>query len=638
MADEKKKAADASGGDVALLACVGLVAALIVIVPVALGWLIWWLLRRSLGKTESLILLGLAGAATALASTYVFGTYATWLGSIVTAATGGSWAVVVRGTPVLALMLFSAVIAAILGVVTNTGMATRFGRILPQNGTVVSRKGPLGRRRPITGADLDDLLDASDREAIIERSNVVAPPGGAPMISADDHSIMNPTAPGKRRFPIGLSAQGTPVYLTEKEIGTHGLILGATGSGKSETIKALVGNLLDLGWSGLLLDLKEDTAPGGLRDWCVTYTNTHGTPYQELRLSDEQSPYWFNTLHGMGADEMRDAILGSQTFEAAYYEALNKELLGQLVNLMWWAHQADPNQFPYPSMYDMAKICGSGNLPTATKKMRAFVLDSIPGVTEDDFRVLANPDKAKAEAAAGFGSRLGNIYESQAGRTVLRQNAEGTRRLVDVTNGGLTYIGLDSQGKADLTAVISSAVLQRLSAYAAARTTGKVEKGAPRFVIIDEANWINRTIVQNLLSRARGAGIALFLCTQGPKDWIDEKGDDWGTLTQNINVAIIMRQGEPDSATICAEYFGKKKRQRTSESISQTTDMFGNARRANDVDRFTVSEELDYVVPPESFRHLKVGQAYIRVGVPDLRAEFLRIQMRDPAASPYRPR
>lgn len=638
MSESKKEESD-TGGTIAIVAvCLVLTAAAL---PLLLaGYLLYLPLRRHLGRRESWALVLFGAVALGVAGPYAAQTYGGWLGDLVGAATGSRpWGEALSTFPLLAVAAGGAVIAGLLSLLSGTKLGSKFGRILPQHTTVATRRGGLLRRHR-SEVDDDALLDASTRHAIIAKNQVVAPPGGGLVVDAGEHSIVSATPPGKRRFPIGLDIHGTPVYLTENEVRTHGLLLGSTGSGKSETIKVLAGGLLDLGWSGMILDLKEDTAPGGLRDWCSDYAQAHGTPYQELRLSDPASPNWFNALHGMGPDEARDTILSLQQFEAAYYEALNKELLGQLINLMYWAHEADPTRFEYPTMYNVAKICGSASLPKATQAMRAVVMEAIPGVTKNDFLVLSDPSTAMQQAATGFGSRLGNIFDSQAGRVVLRNNADGTRRLVDVTTPGLTYIGLDSQGKADLTRLTSSSILQRLSVYAAQRTVGIAKKDAPRFVIVDEANWVNREIVKNLLSRARSAGIALFLSTQGPKDWIDKTGDDWDTLGQNMNIALIMRQGAPQSAELCAEYFGKKIKQKTSERIEQTTGLLGD-RRVRDasgrvVESFTVSEDLDYRVPPDTLRELTIGEAYLRIGSPEQRIEFIRVQMRDPKAMPRR--
>jgi energy-coupling factor transporter ATP-binding protein EcfA2 len=603
----------------------------VVLVPLVFGYLLFLLTRRWLGRRESAALLLVGASGLIWRARYCFTSYGRWLGDLVHRRD------MLAGLPWLSLTFMAVTLTGVLGIVAGTRVVSRFGKTLSPHTKV--RNGRSSGVARLPGED-GIVLDAEQRREAIARTRVVSPPGGALTVHADAHSVLAPQTPGKREFPIGVTLNGSPVRLSEQEIGTHGLILGSTGSGKSETIKALAGCLLDLGWSGLVLDLKEDTAPGGLRDWCSTYAQHHSTPFQELRLSDAHSRFWFNPLHGMGPDEIRDTILTLQEFEAAYWESLNKELLGQVVNLMTWAHQADPVQFPFPTMYDIAKICGSPSLPSATKKMRAVVLQMIPGVTEDDFRVLANPAKDLATSAAGLGSRLGNVYDSQAGRAVLRQDPQNSRHLVDVTLPGLTYIGLDSQGKADLTRVISSSVLQRMSVYSSQRTVGLVERGPQRFCIIDEANWVNREIVQNLLSRARGAGITMFLCTQGPKDWIDKKGDDWGKLANNLNVAIIMRQGDPESAEICAELFGKEEKTTMSESVSQTRVGPWTRRTRNAdgkvVEQFNVGTELDYRVPPDAIRELTVGEAIIKVGVPTRRLEYARILMRDPTTSPRR--
>lgn len=619
-----------------VLGTIVLILFLIFSLPFLLAVAVFYFARPFLGFKESLLLFVVGVFGFVVLGNYTLSEYGAWLLAMATIPFNDwQWSAMITKFPLVSTPLLTMTITGVLGLLSRTKLGGSFMNINPVN---AGRGRPAFKRR---GGKFDDeeLLDVSKRQEIIARANVVAPPGGGLLINADDHSVLNDKV-GERRFPIGLDAQGQPIYLSEREVGTHGVILGSTGSGKTETIKAFAGGLLDLGWSGTIIDLKEDTAPGGLRDWCQQYSQHHSIPYQELMLSDEQSPSWFNALHGMGPDEMRDSILASQQFEAAYYEALNKELLGQLVNLMFYAHEVKPDEFPYPTLYDVARICSAGDLPRRTKGMRSVVLSSLPAFSESDFAVLSSPTKAQAEAASGFGARLGNVFETSAGRAVLRDNAEGTKHSLDVTNEGLTYVGLDSLGKQDLTRVLSSAMLTRMSVYASHRTTGKAAKGRPRFIIVDEANWVNREIVKNLLSRARSAGIALFLATQGPRDWIDIQGDDWDTLGQNLNVAIIMKQNAPDSAEICAQYLGMTKRQRSSQRIAERETLLG-AHRVRDADghlvnEFTVSEELDYRVPPDTLRELRIGEAFIRVSSPESRTDFTRVQMRDPQASPRR--
>jgi type IV secretory pathway TraG/TraD family ATPase VirD4 len=193
---------------------------------------------------------------------------------------------------------------------------------------------------------------------------------------------------------------------------------------------------------------------------------------------------------------------------------------------------------------------------------------------------------------------------------------------MDVTTGGLIYIGLDSQGKPDLTRLVSSSVLQRISVEAAQRTTGQNGTAIrPKFLIVDEANWVDRTIVQNLLSRARSAGISMVLCTQGPMDWIDRDGNDFAKLAQNTNIAMIMKQGEPEAAELCADYIGTVDYQKFTQRIDEGSFQGGGS----------LMERTEHIVTPNELRGLGTGEMIIRVSTPSVRTEWLRVEMRDPS-------
>ena len=130
-----------------------------------------------------------------------------------------------------------------------------------------------------------------------------------------------------------------------------------------------------------------------------------------------------------------------------------------------------------------------------------------PQVTLDDFDILRakQTDKTYQQQANSWGAKIGNLYETQAGRTVLRPTPNLPE--LDVTKGGLTYMGLDSTSKLDLSKVISASVLQRIATDAAQRTHGKIATEArKKFIIIDEASVVDRTIVHALLCSLRWRG------------------------------------------------------------------------------------------------------------------------------------
>ena len=521
-----------------------------------------------------------------------------WCGAIIKIG-GSPWAV-----PVPQLLLFS---AALFGL----GLGTL------RTGIVSKRAGSAKLKRLIGFVPKEQALIPTHDE--LQKIRKKPPAGGVLAIDAGNRTITGADDGGHdRQFAFGVDSGNQPVTLTETEIGMHGLFLGSTGAGKTEALKSFIAALMDLGWSGMVVDCKEDTSTDGFRDFLDQYTNHHAVQYQELAVSTA-GRYWFNPLAGMGPDEARDTILSLTDFDDEYWQNINKKVLGQLVTLCYAAAEVD-EQTPHPTMYDIGKILGSGNLAGGTKRMRAKIKERSTEYTVDDFSALSGPSTDEQKSAIGFGSKLTQIYETQVGRQSLR--AGNGKQLLDVTSDGLTYIGLDTQGKPDLSRMISSAVLQRMSVYAAQRTTGAATSTNPRFLIIDEANWVHRDIIKNLLSRARAAGISVALATQSPLDWVDRKGDDWQTMSQNCNFAVIMAQGSPDSAERCAEFIGSEPKL---SFMSQIRD--GKVG----VDGM-MRENVDYKVRPDELRALTIGEAILRVNKPRERVTWMTVAMRDPKA------
>jgi hypothetical protein len=567
-------------------------AVLVVVVPVLVGVGMYLVLRRWLTRRDWM-LLGVAGiAAGVIGAGNTSVSYFSWLGVVLFG--GGNRLAV----PMFAVFTYSCVVAAAMGLLAGTAVAAKVPPLL----------------RPKHLGDKPTILPTA-----AEKQKLSSVP--APVLTADasQHLAVDDAPVGKRSFPIGMDRKGRSVLITENQINMHALVFGGTGSGKSVTLQVLAGGLLDLGWSGMVVDLKEDTKPGGLRDWCNTYANSHAIPYQELRLSDPSPAFWFNPMAGLGQDEARDTILSLTRFDDEYYQNVSKKVLGQLLKLLYWAHEVDPAAFPLPTMYDIAHVLSSTSLPSATKKMRAVVCANLPGVVDDDFHTLSRPSQVEQGQAQSWGAKLGNLYETQAGALALRASSE--RRMLDVTQPGLTYIGLDSTSKLDLSKVISAAVLQRMSVDAAQRTTGaNMAAVKPKFLIIDEASVIDRTIVHALLSKARSAGIAMILATQGPRDWIDRDGDDFAKLGQNTNVAIFMNQGEPESAEMCADYIGH------TEYLSATY----SHRDGDALSVGSLRQDRDFIVTPDELRRLQIGEAVVRIGKPSEEINWVKVVPRDP--------
>lgn len=471
----------------------------------------------------------------------------------------------------------------------------------------------IGKKIEISSTVIPNAVEMAELSSAIVAGQGMIPVQSKTMQSK--YAVVRP----KDSFIIGYGKDGGPVMLQETELKYHGLLFGSTGSGKTETIKVIAGGLLDLGWAGTVLDLKEDTKKGGLFDWCKEYASAHTLPFQYFALSDKNPKYWFNSLYKMGQDEAKDTIMSAQEFEAAHYRALNDMQLGQLCTLLYAANKVDSIKYPKPSVYDIGKILAAKDIPAAVKPMVALVLANLEGFTKDDFLTVINPTQGQLEAAVGFSSRLIGMYQSEVGRRGLIPG-EG-REVLDVTKNGLSYLGLDSLGKGDISRLVSASVMQSMAAYAARRTSGEEPIAQKRFLIIDEANFVNRKLLLNLLSRARSADIACIVCTQGPTDW-EARGSgepDLASLVNNTNVIIIMAQGEPKNAELCAGLIGMEEKMSITQQVRDGILMDAGSQRA----------VVEYIVSPDALRGMSIGESIVRVSKPGEWRQWVKIVIRD---------
>jgi type IV secretory pathway TraG/TraD family ATPase VirD4 len=122
----------------------------------------------------------------------------------------------------------------------------------------------------------------------------------------------------KRRLPgdgvlIGLDDGGSPVRLTDAELAAHALIVGATGSGKTTTLLAIVRSAVRRRIPVVYVDLKGD--PGvtqaleaeAAQVWCR---------YLEWSLD---GPARWNPLAQGNATELKDKLIGLETWTEPHY-------------------------------------------------------------------------------------------------------------------------------------------------------------------------------------------------------------------------------------------------------------------------------------------------------------------------------
>lgn len=603
MPETPKTPAASSGGERLGVALFALLAAAFFLPILLIAGVAFVLLRNKVQRREAVIVAVASLIGIGLLAQSVFGGYMTWVGSVMPHSHTSIWSI-----PVTSVLLLSTLLCSLALIVSSTSIG---GRVLKRVTT--------GKQSALENESI--LPDAGERAVI---GSPVTPPSSV-VVRIPGHQ----GAKSGSQFLLGYGKGHTPIYITTNEIGTHAIVMGTTGSGKTVTLKNIMGGLADVGWDVVVIDLKEDTQPGGLRDYMRDYASAHVLPYQEMALSSVDGRYWFDPVAGLGRDYMRDTILSLMEFDDQHWQAMSKNLLGQAIALLVQVHAIDPVRYPSPTMRDIANLLQDGAaLPSRTKPMRAILKSALPGYNDADYASLANPSAIDQQASGTFAAKLQGLYVTEAGQRLLTRHDDQVQ--LDVTKPGFTYIGLDSNGKADLTKIVSSAVLQRLNVYVAERNTGSgtaagtgwvsgnVER-KPKIVIIDEAGGVDRDIVVNLLERGRSSNIAVVLSTQTPGSWRQGGQDDWGRITNNTNMALIMRQANPDEAEVCADYLGKRQQWAVSQRVVE-----GDVAASG-----TAKLDYDYHIHPEQIRDLGQGEAILRSGTTQ-RVEYVKVLFRNP--------
>ncbi len=295
---------------------------------------------------------------------------------------------------------------------------------------------------------------------------------------------------------------GADVVIPLKTMNRHGLIAGATGTGKTKTLQMLAGGLSDASVPVVLMDIKGDlsgiaaagTANDKINERC-----------QKLNIQYKPAAYpvEFLTLSSQKGTRLRATV-----------SEFGPVLLSKILDL-------NDTQGGFVAM--IFKYCDDNKLPLLDLKDFIKVLQYVS-------------DEGKEELQKTYG----NITTSSTG-TILRKVIELQQQGADVFFGEKSFevddlmrIGSDGRGMISIVRVtdlqdrpklFSTFMLQMLAElYATCPEIGDPDK--PKLVLfIDEAHLIFQDATSALLQQIetivkliRSKGIGIYFCTQNPMD------------------------------------------------------------------------------------------------------------------------
>ncbi len=325
--------------------------------------------------------------------------------------------------------------------------------------------------------------------------------------------------------------------------GTHSLLVGATGSGKTVTQTWMAARAIEHGMAAIVVD------PKGDRDMHREVRRaalTAGRPFIEW-TPDGSSVY---NPFARGSDtEIADKALAGERFTEPHYMRQAQRFLGHVVralhkaglevSLKRLAHHLDPAR--------LEMLVRS--LPESDAASTHVYLDSLTARQLSDL--------------SGVRDRLAILAESDVGQW-LDPETSCTRRfdlLEAVRARAVVYFDLAADSRPLLTQMLGAAIVQDLQTTVAALQGRPI----PTLAVIDEFSAIASEQVVRLFGRARSAGLSLVLSTQ---ELADLRLPGRETLIEqvlgNLSVLIAHRQVVPASAELIGGLAGTRGAWRTS--------------------------------------------------------------------------
>ena len=401
---------------------------------------------------------------------------------------------------------------------------------------------------------------------------------------------------------LGVSADGSAVTVSDEELAAHGLILGASGSGKSTTLVKLLSAQIERGRPVIAIDLK------GSPELAQQLAQSAARAGRRLRVWSPDGPELWNPLANGNATELKDKLIATERFTEPHYQRAAERYVQNAIKVL---QEAEPGRAP--TIADVVEMMDPGRLAASLRKLPRARADEIQ-------QYLDGLERDQLSAIRGLGTRLAIMTESHTG-AFLRDGPTAVDLRSALDGGDVVLFSLNSSRYGGLAAQLGTLAIQDLVTAAGERydRISAAASGDPRppqaTVAIDEFSVLPGPQVLQLIARSRGAGIGVLLVTQEQADFDRNAPGLRDQILGNTALKLIHRQDVPASARAAAELAGTVKGWEHTFRSGLFGGPVGDSRRV--VDRF--------IVEPTTIQRFGTGQLLKIRKVPDARADVVRV-------------
>jgi type IV secretion system coupling TraD/TrwB family protein len=370
--------------------------------------------------------------------------------------------------------------------------------------------------------------------------------------------------------------------------GTHTLVLGATGSGKTVTQTWIVTQAIARGTAAVVVDPKGDPT---LLEAVRRAARVAGRRFVEWSPT---GPSVYNPYARGGETEIADKVLAGERYTEPHYQRQAQRYLGHVVRALRDAGR-EISLSGLVEMLDPARleVLARELSPERARPVQEY-LDSLTARQHSDL--------------TGVRDRLAIMVESDVGPWLdpMTPGAERFDLLEAMRTRAIVYFNLQSDSRPLLSQMLGGAIVLDLQTAVATLQNDPT----PALVVIDEFSALAAEHVARLFGRARSAGVSLLLGTQELSDLrLPGRETLQEQVLGNLTSVIAHRQVVPDSAELIARLAGTRGAWSTSWSNDRTT-----RRRVR-----------EYVLSPDQIKRLAPGCAAVIPLCGRGRAEVVRV-------------
>ncbi len=394
---------------------------------------------------------------------------------------------------------------------------------------------------------------------------------------------------GSSAVALGTDQRGRAVGLTDDELSAHGLILGASGAGKSTTLLRILTERIARGQPVVAVDMKGSPAFARVLGEAA---RAAGRPFSVWSID---GPAHWNPLQHGNATELKDKLMATERFTEPHYQRAAERYVQTVLQVL---AAARPGRAPVLS--EVVELMDPGRLPSILRgldpELRDRVRDYLAGLTPDQL-----------SAVRGLQTRLAVLTESHTAPYLVPGGGASIDLRESLRGPEVVLFSLGSARYGRLAAQLGTLVVQDLVSASGDRLDDASPggRGPVATIAIDEFSALGADHVIALLSRGRESGLSVLVATQELAD-LDRAAS--GLRDQVVGVTalkIIHRQEVPNSARTIALMVG------TERVWEQTRQTAAGLLGGYDTGRGTRREVERFIVHPNEIQSLATGEAIV---------------------------